>query len=73
MDKKKMAAAMAAVYTYLRTGEEAAAVACQAPAQALPEVQAAGPAQMVQMNTWGITGRQALMNANTMMQLRMFK
>ncbi len=67
-----MAAAMAAVYTYLRTGEEAAATACQAPAEALLEVQA-GPTQVVQMNTWGLTGRQALMNANTMMQLRMFK
>ncbi len=72
MDKKKMAAAMAAVYTYLRTGEEAAA-ACQAPAELAPEVQVQGPAQVVQMNTWGITGRGALMNANTMMQLRMFK
>ena len=66
-----MAAAMAAVYTYLRTGEEAAAAACQVPAEALPEV--AGPTQVVQMNTWGLTGRVALMNANTMMQLRMFK
>ncbi len=73
MDKKKMAAAMAAVYTYLRTGEEAAAAAFQAPAESLPEVSVSGPTQVVQMNTWGLTGRQALMNASTMMQLRMFK
>ena len=68
-----MAAAMAAVYTYLRTGEEAAAAVCQAPAELASEVQVTGPTQVVPMNTWGLTGRQALMNANTMMQMRMFK
>ena len=71
MDKKKLAAAMAAVTMYIKTQEEAAAFmaaeqAAQGPAPAPP-----GPAPMA--NTWGITGRQALMNANTMMQMRMFK
>ncbi|MCG8634380.1 MAG: hypothetical protein MI863_11160 [Desulfobacterales bacterium] len=72
MDKKKMAAAMAAVYMYLRTGEEAAAAAAaQAPAEPVPEPEA--PGQVIQMNTWGLSGRQAIMNASTMMQMRMFK
>ncbi len=71
MENKKMAAAIGAVYMYLRTGEEAAAAAAQAPAEPLPEPE--GPTQVIQMNTWGITGRGALMNANTMMQMRMFK
>ncbi len=71
MENKKMAADIAAVYMYLRTGEEAAAAAAQAPAEALPEPE--GPTQVIQMNTWGLTGRQAIMNASTMMQMRMFK
>jgi len=69
MDKKKMAAAMAAVYMHIRTGEEAAAAAAQVPAEPIAEP----PAQVFQMNTWGLSGRQAMMNANSMMQLRMFK
>lgn len=73
MDKKKMAAAMAAVYMYIRTGEEAAAMAAaQAPAEDQPAAPEA-PAAAVMANVWGMTGRQAMMNANTMMQMRMFK
>lgn len=69
MDKKKMAAAMAAVYMYIRTGEEAAAAAAQADAE--PVAPPAPPAAMG--NVWGLSGRQAMMNAANMMQLRMFK
>lgn len=69
MDKKKMAAAMAAVYMHIRTVEEASAAA-QMPAEPEPEV---APAPVYQMNTWGLSGRQTMMNANTMMQMRMFK
>ncbi len=65
-----MAAAIGAVYMCLRTGEEAAAAA-QIQAEPVPEP--AGPTQVIQMNTWGLTGRQDLMSANTMMQMRMFK
>ena len=72
MENKKMAAAIAAVYMYLRTGEEAAAAAAvQASAEPVPEPE--GSTQVIQMNTWGLTGRQTMMNANTMMQMRMFK
>lgn len=70
MDKKKLAAAMAAVTMYIKTQEEAAAMAAQqTDAQSAP----AAPVPAPMANTWGITGRQALMNANTMMQMRMFK
>ncbi len=70
MDKKKLAAAMAAVTAYIKTGEVAA---CQDLA-ASDMIQGPLPAMpSSQMNLWGVTGRQSLMQANTMMQLRMFK
>ncbi|MCG8618929.1 MAG: hypothetical protein MI802_22130 [Desulfobacterales bacterium] len=68
MDKKKMAAAMAAVYMHIRTGEEAAAAA---QANAEPPAPPAPPGPMG--NVWGLSGRQAIMNASNMMQMRMFK
>jgi hypothetical protein len=69
MDKKKIAAAMAAVTAFIKT-EEAAAYQL-APAEMISEEKPFTPA--VQMNLWGVSGRQALMQTNTMMQLRMFK
>ncbi len=71
MDKKKLAAAMAAVTAYIKAGETAAAQDL-AGADMIP--QGPVPARPApQMNLWGVTGRQALMQASTMMQLRMFK
>jgi len=70
MDKKKLAAAMAAVTTFIKTGE-AAAGQNLASVEMIPRGRAQGPAP--QMNVWGMNGRQALMQAGTMMQLRMFK
>lgn len=75
MDKKKLAAALAAVMAHIKTSEAAMAQAAlqaaepetQAPVQALPQAEARP------YNTWGITGRQNLMQANSMMQMRMFK
>jgi hypothetical protein len=72
MYKKKIAAAMAAVTAFIKTGEEAAAYQNAAPAQ-IPGEQVPPAMPAVQMNLWGVSGRQALMQANTMMQLRMFK
>ena len=73
MDKKKLAAAMAAVTAYIKTGETAAACQDLAGDDTIPQ----GPISPVMpspgMNLWGVTGRQALMQASTMMQLRMFK
>ena len=73
MDKKKLAAAMSAVFTYIKTSEEAAAFNA---AQAFAPVNEVGSQlhQIMQpVNIWGISGRQAHMQANTMMQMRMFK
>ena len=73
MDKKKLAAAISAVMTYIKTGEEAAAYnvpETSEPVGAAPVVvQTILPSQ----NTWGISGRQTQMQANSMMQLRAFK
>lgn len=65
MDKKKLSAAMAAVFAYIKTSEEASVMS----GVAEPAVQPL----LVQNNIWGISGRQTHMQANSMMQLRMFK
>ena len=69
MEKKKLAAAMAAVFAYIKTSEEAAFI------PGVPELvqeSAVQPGQ-VQNNIWGISGRQTHMQANSMIQLRLFK
>lgn len=70
MEKKKLAAVMAAVTAYIKTGEEIAASRIPAPAGSISQAQAL-PGQP--MNLWGITGRQTMMQAGSMMQMRMFK
>ena len=70
MDKKKIAAAMAAVTAYIKTGEE---VANQIPVSAEGEPLDSFKAEAPGMNLWGVSGRQALMQGGTMMQLRLFK
>ncbi len=70
LDKKKLAAAMAAVFACIKTNEEAAASQIPAGAGMVPQGQAL-PGQP--LNLWGMTGRQTLMQASAMMQLRMFK
>ncbi len=71
MEKKKLTAAMAAVFAYIKTSEEAASI------PGVPELVqelAAQPVQVMQQNNiWGISGRQTHMQANSMMQLRLFK
>ena len=69
MDKKKIAAAMAAVTAFIKTGDAVAGSQNMAPVDAV----ATQSSPLPQMNLWGVTGRQALMQASTMMQLRMFK
>ncbi len=70
MDKKKLAAAISAVFTYIKTSEETAAFHA---AQVLEPVEAQLQQIMQPNNIWGISGRQTQMQSNTMMQLRMFK
>ena len=74
MDKKKLSAAIAAVFTYIKTSEEAAAYYAPEALESAPVIPAAPQQQVIQQpNTWGISGRSALMQAGSMMQLRMFK
>ncbi|MCD4719561.1 MAG: hypothetical protein K8S13_06830 [Desulfobacula sp.] len=71
MDKKKLSAAMAAVFAYIKTSEEAAYI------PGVPELVqeiAVQPGQVMQQNNiWGISGRQTHMQANSMIQMRIFK
>lgn len=74
MDKKKITAALAAVAMVMKTQEEALLSSVPVIPEPEPEpeapvlIQAARP-----VNLWGISGRQTHMQANAMMQLRMFK
>lgn len=72
MTTKKLAAAMAAVHMYVRTEEEAAVAAMQNQA-ADAAANALVSAPVGQMNFWGLSGRQAIMNANAMIRQRMLK
>ena len=73
MDKKKLAAAMAAVTAFINSGEAVAGGQELASTEMVAQERAAQEGPVFQMNLWGITGRQALMHSSTMMQLRMFK
>ena len=73
MDKKKASAALAAVVMVMKTQEEA--VVYSAPEILQPEADMVIISQPAAQpfNIWGISGRQTQMQANSMMQLRMFK
>ena len=64
--KKKMAAAIAAVTAYIQSEEEALVLQANAPA----ETQRKPPVPAAPVNLWGLSGRQALMQMGTMMQLK---
>ncbi len=61
---KKMAAAMAAVTYYIKTQEEAAAMA------AMPAEEEPAPVSAV--NLWGASGRQSQMQMRNLMQMKAF-
>jgi hypothetical protein len=68
MNSKQMAAAIAAVFEYIRSEEEALCVqAMYAARQAAPPAPAMPPAR-----PWGISGRQQQMDLRNLMQLRAF-
>jgi len=72
MDRKKKVAAMAAVIAHIKTGEHIQS--CRENSDAsFPEAPESATAVSRAPNIWGLTGRQVMMQANTMMQLRMFK
>jgi hypothetical protein len=66
--EKKMAAAMAAVMTYIKSEEEM--VLAQAAAGGGGVQPAARPS--VAINLWGLSGRQAMMQMRNQMQMRGF-
>ena len=66
--KKKMAAALAAVTAYIKTEEEALCMHA-APGDAAA---AKAPASAAAVNLWGLSGRQSLMQMGNMMQLKAF-
>ncbi|MGM0395359.1 MAG: hypothetical protein ACQEQ5_13050 [Thermodesulfobacteriota bacterium] len=74
MDRKKQAAVMAAVTAYMTDLE---AVRSGQAADGTPisskEPSGRGVPTGPGFNLWGLTGRQVMMQAGTMMQLRMFK
>lgn len=72
MENKRLAAAMAAVQMYIKTEEEAAVAAMQNHA-ADAAAKSLAAARGGQMNLWGLSGRQAIMDANAMIRQRMFK
>ena len=72
MDRKKKVAAMAAVIAYIKNGEAIQGVQEKSDAS-FPEPAASAATFLRSPNVWGLTGRQVMMQANTMMQLRMFK
>ena len=67
MKDKKRVAAVSAVMAYIKTEEEMAAMQFAEPVR--KEVQEASPGFM---NLWGISGRQAIMNMRSMMQMKSF-
>ena len=69
--RKKQAAAITAVVSYLKTEQEAVAMqAAAAPyVEHLPGAHLAAPP----LKVWGISGRQAQMQIRNMMQMKTFK
>lgn len=72
MNKKKALAAVAAVMMMMKTKNEEAVYSAPKITEPEPDVIAQPPAARP-LNIWGISGRQSHMQANSMMQLRMFK
>jgi hypothetical protein len=73
MDRKKQAAVMAAVTAYMTDLEAALAEQAADSAEIGSERRARCMPPGPGLNIWGLAGRQTMMQANTMMQLRMFK
>jgi len=69
-ESQKMAAAISAVFGYIRSQEEAAALAMveQAGEPVVEPSKIAAPVKM-----WGISGRQDMMSMRSLMQLRTFQ
>jgi len=71
LEKKKLAAISAAVFTYIRTEEEAAYSASLAGQNQGITANQTGTAS--NLNIWGTAGRENQMQLNSMIQMRVFK
>jgi len=69
-ERKKIAAATAAVLNYIVTEEEAICIQSMAPPGVKP---APVPSAAAPVRLWGISGRQAQMQMRNLMQMRTFK
>jgi hypothetical protein len=69
-NKKKMAAATAAVMNYIMTEEEAICIESMARPSVLP---APAPYSAAPVKLWGVSGRQSQMQMRNMMQMRTFR
>ncbi len=63
--EQKMAAALAAVSAYMQQEQEAYA-------KAVAEAMAPPKPPVIELNHWGQSGRQGMMNMRTLMQMRAF-
>ena len=68
-DKKATMAAMAGVIAYIKSGEEAALAMGQ---DMDPGTAATPDHSFLQTKPWGVSGRQAQMNARFLMQMKAF-
>ncbi|MEA3417631.1 MAG: hypothetical protein U9R02_16055 [Thermodesulfobacteriota bacterium] len=66
-NKKKKAAAISAVISYIKTKEEAVGMQ-----PAIVTDRADFVSRQVSLNLWGVSGRQSLMQARTLMQMKAF-
>jgi len=71
LEKKKIAAISAAVFTYIRTEEEAAYSASLAGQNQGITAKQTGAAS--NLNVWGTAGRENQMQLRSMIQMRVFK
>lgn len=73
MNPKKMAAATAAVVTYIKSQEETARVAPPLEASMDETLKTKDPGPCLCVKTWAMAGRSDQMQGRTMMQMRVFK
>ncbi len=71
MDKKKLAAAISAVHSYIKTSEEAAAFHAGAFEPVGEVVNQQVHMMMQPANIWGLAGRHAHMQTNALLQMKM--
>ncbi len=76
MNKKKLAAMSAAVFTYIKTEEETAYTAALSNQDQAKQNQGIATGQAgtaARLNIWGSAGRQNQMQMHSMIQMRVFK